>query len=72
MMEILFISKYYIPLLSYIMLMSIQESNKDRITLMMDKPIVKKINAKRAKIIASGKNKSFSSMVNDILVEALK
>lgn len=53
------------------MLMS-NESDKERITLMIDKTLVKKINVKRAKIIETGQNKSFSSMVNDILGKALK
>lgn len=44
----------------------------ERITLVMSKNNVKRINLKRSKIIASGKNKSFSAMVNDILDEALK
>lgn len=45
--------------------------NGERITMVMSKEHIKKINARRAKIIARGENKSFSAMVNDVLSEAL-
>lgn len=53
--------------------MMVGEKNSDRVTIMIDKDLAKKLRLRQAKLITtSSKSVSFSRVLNDILRKALK